>query len=118
MRQVVTELDSMAAVYDYLAWQLDDRLRYEYTEEMETIDALVQSLRDPLMRIDASEMKRRLMEYVTEVVDVVVNHEIMACPCGADTSFYKAFVNLIWNAHENTAEWLREQVVVVGQSTN
>ena len=118
MRQVVTELDAMSAVYDWLAEQLDDRLRYEFTSEIDTeaIDTLIEQLRDPARRHSADCMKQTLLQTVTDLNMCLVT--CLLAGCEEDHSFEMAFVELVLDSHEKTAEWLKEKGVVVGLSAN
>ena len=116
MRQVVTEYDAMLAVYDYLTEQLDDRLRYEFTNDVETIDALVEALQNPTNRTSAPCMKMLLANEVSELAEALTICMVTGCENNHDFEF--EFIELVWNAQKKTAEWLRRQGVVVGLSAN
>ena len=116
MRQVVTEHDAMLAMYDYLDEQLDNRLRYEFTNDIETIDALVDGLRNPMNRTSAPLMKSLLTITVCDFAEALTGCLVVGCD--NDHGFALEFVELVWNAEKNTAAWLRGQGVVVGHSAN
>ena len=118
MRQVVTEHDAMIAVYDYLAEQLDDRLRYTYTDgtDIELIDTLVEALREPVNRCSVPCMKMQLANTVSEFAEGLT--VCLVAGCEHDHGLEKEVISLVWNAHEKTADWLKRQGVIVGLSTN
>ncbi len=118
MRQVVTELDTLRAMYDYIAEQLDGRFRLQFPEFEWKIDELVEELRNPTYRVEAPSMKFSLAGLVSVIGSAVTECTLQGCPDDDQHKFMREVINLIWDARFNTAEWLKEKGIVPGQSAN
>lgn len=118
MRQVLTETDTMQAVFDYMAEQLDGRFRLEFPNEEEVIDVLVNSLRDGETRNSEAHMKIALGTTMGDYFSVLTTCLISGCPNHKTHRFLRQFINLAWDARQFTNEWLKGQGIVPGQSAN
>lgn len=116
--QVVTELDAMRAVYDYLALQLDGRFRLQFPDHEDYINNYVEDLRDDECREHDQAMRWGLAQTVNTMGTTLTTCSINGCENVGNHAFMREFINLIWDARELTGEWLRRQGIVPGQSTN
>lgn len=116
MRQVITELDAMHAMNDYIAWRLETDLRQQYPQDSALIDQLIDALQHPANRLSPAVMKMLLVNTVVEFAEALA---IQATTDNTeDLRLIRAFVNLVWDSPQGTAQWLRGQGVIVGQSAN
>ena len=118
MRQILTETDTMQAVYDYMAEQIDGRFRLEFPDEEEMIDILVSSLRDSLTRELNANMHIALATTVCDFGTILTSCMLTGCTNDRQHKFLREFINLAWDARQLTAEWLKGQGIVPGQSAN
>lgn len=116
--QVITELDAMRAVYDYMSLQLDGRFRLQFPEHREIIDEYVNDFLDDQVRQNADGMKFALAMVVNRYGTTLTNCSIKGCPHEDNHQFMREFINLVWDVRIQTAEWLKGQGIVPGQSAN
>ena len=116
--QVVTEADAMNAVYTYLATQLNGWVRVEFPNHTSIIDNLVEDLLDEECRNDPDGMKYALNGVTGEFTFLLTKCMINGCDDAENHKFMRAFINLVWDARTQTAEWLKGQGIVPGQSAN
>ena len=119
MRPSVTNIDQWYnSVFDYIIEQLDGRFRIQFPNEGELIGYIIDGFRREPRRESADEMVK-FMGYASRVM----NDQLMVCmsnDCTRDErhDLLKEFIQLMWSAEEDTAEWLKAQGVIVGQSHN
>lgn len=118
MRQVLTETDAVRAMYDYMAEQIDGRFRLEFPEEEEVIDILVDALRDPMTRELDIHMYTALATTIGDYTASLSSCMLTGCKNDKQHQFLREFINLAWDARRLTAEWLKGQGIVPGQSAN
>lgn len=116
--QVTTDLEFMAAMYDYIAAQLEGRFVLEYPDFVNEITPFAESLRNPMVRIDAGGMKFALAATAIEVQSDLLKCSLDGCPHEENHKFKREFLDLVYDARQLTAEWLKGQGIVPGQSTN
>ena len=116
--QVVTETDAMNAVYTYLATQLDGWVRIEFPDHTSVIDDLVRDLRDDCCRNDPDGMKYALNGLTGEFAHILTGCMINGCDDEGNHRFMRSLINLVWDSRNQTAEWLKGQGIVPGQSAN
>ena len=118
MRQVVTELDTLRAMYDYISEQLDGRFRLQFPIFEWKIDELIGEFQNPTYRVEAPAMKFSLAGLVSMIGSAVTECALDGCPDDEQHEFMREVINLIWDARFNTAEWLKEKGIVPGQAAN
>jgi hypothetical protein len=116
--QVVTELDEMRAVYEYIISQLDGRFRVQFPAHTEFIDTLIENMQNPFVQITSDQMQVFLFQTVEQFTEALSSCAIQGCPHEGKHVFIREFINLVWDARDLTEEWLKGQGVVPGQSTN
>lgn len=117
--QVVTEYDAICAMYDYIALQLNGRFRVQFPEYEENISVFVESLYDKETRAQGEgHMKFALAQTTTDMFAPLLICGIDGCHNETAHAFRKEFIDLVLNARQQTAEWLKGQGIVPGQSTN
>lgn len=116
--QVVTEYDAFLAIYDYMALQLGGRFYVEYPNHREVIGVLIGNLRDEEVRSDLELMQSALLNTVSQFGTNVTACSLGGCDNTENHKFMREFLNLVWDARQLTAEWLRGQGIVPGHSVN
>lgn len=117
-RQVLTEHDWFNAVFDYMIEQLDGRFRLQFPEYQYDIDRVIENMNDPLCRASLDSMKYHIGLYMSLFGTTLTSHLVGGCPEEHNHEFLREYINLVWDSHTNTANWLTEQGIVPGQSAN
>lgn len=118
MRQVLTDRDWAEAMLDYIADQVDGRLRLEFPEHEDVIDTMLESLRDPFIRVSEVAMKFQIARCVSSHMACLTDCILNGCQCEENHNFIKEFIHLVWDARDETTKWLLHRGIVPGQSVN
>jgi hypothetical protein len=118
MRQVVTELDAMNAVYDYIIEQLEGRFKLEYPKHTEHFDATADYFKNSLVRHDVIMMQVYMVQIMDMFYDSLSKCLITGCMNDDKHVAVRECLDLFFDARKLAAEWLKGQGVVPGQSAN
>lgn len=118
IKQVVTELDWMHAIYEYMEEQLDGRFRLQFPGQGEHIDELLEGMSHPFTRINEDTMMLVLINVTAAHGGRLTTHMLKGCPNEEEHEFQKELISLVWDARYETHEWLKDQGIIPGQSCN
>lgn len=116
--QVMTDDDWTLAVFDYISEQLDGRFRLQFPTQIDIIDNMVENIRDPKNRSHPAMMTCHLLNSVSLLSTTLTDCKLSGCPQKEQHKLIREFLDLVWDARDETYRWLYAKGVVPGQSTN
>jgi hypothetical protein len=116
--QVVTEYDWLDAMFNYIIDQLDGRFRLQFPDHHKTLDLLVVNMNHPLARTSSEAMMLQLNMAVSTFGSTLTKCSLVGCTRCSNHEFLREYINLIWDSRYETEQWLFQQGIIPGQSTN